>query len=92
MYAVCVNLTGVCFSDRLNDRVKKRAMTSFEKDRTLSNLSTQLDYKVQIMYCHIAACMREAMALLMVDLLLCLSNLQKQKRETGMMVEHISDQ
>ena len=85
MYAVCVILTGVCFSDRLNDRVKKRAMTSFEKDRTLSNLNTQLDYKVQIMYCHIssAACMREAMALLMVDLLLCLSNLQKQKRETG---------
>lgn len=29
----------------LNDRVKKRAMTSFERDRTMSNLSAQLDYK-----------------------------------------------
>lgn len=29
----------------LSDRVKKRAMTSFERDRTMSNLTTQLDYK-----------------------------------------------
>ena len=34
------------FFGRLNDRVKKRAMTSFERDRTMSNLSAQLDYKV----------------------------------------------
>jgi enoyl-CoA hydratase/long-chain 3-hydroxyacyl-CoA dehydrogenase len=28
----------------LNDRVKKRAMTSFERDRTIANMSSQLDY------------------------------------------------
>ena len=31
---------------RLNDRVRKRAMTSFERDKTMSNMSSQLDYKV----------------------------------------------
>ena len=36
----------VLFLGRLNDRVKKRAMTSFERDRTMSNLSAQLDFKV----------------------------------------------
>ncbi|CAH3015984.1 unnamed protein product, partial [Porites evermanni] len=29
----------------LNDRVKKRAMTSFERDHMMSNLSAQLDFK-----------------------------------------------
>lgn len=29
----------------LSDRVRKRAMTSFERDRTLSHLDTQLEYK-----------------------------------------------
>jgi len=28
-----------------SDRVRKRAMTSFERDKTMSNLSSQLDYK-----------------------------------------------
>ena len=31
---------------RLDGRVKKRAMTSFERDRTMSKMSAQLDYKV----------------------------------------------
>ena len=35
---------------RFNDRVRKRAMTSFERDKTMSNLSSQLDYKVQYIY------------------------------------------
>ena len=30
----------------LNGRVKKRAMTSFERDRMMSKMSAQLDYKV----------------------------------------------
>ncbi len=29
----------------LNDRVKKRAISSFERDQTMSNLTTQLDYR-----------------------------------------------
>ncbi|XP_003384336.1 PREDICTED: trifunctional enzyme subunit alpha, mitochondrial-like isoform X1 [Amphimedon queenslandica] len=29
----------------INGRVRKRAMTKFERDRTMSNLSTQLDYQ-----------------------------------------------
>jgi enoyl-CoA hydratase/long-chain 3-hydroxyacyl-CoA dehydrogenase len=29
----------------INDRVRKRALTSFERDRTMSNLSTQLNYQ-----------------------------------------------
>ena len=31
---------------RLNGRVKKRAMTTFERDRMMSKMSSQLDYKV----------------------------------------------
>ena len=31
---------------RLSGRVKKRAMSSFEKDKLMSSLSAQLDYNV----------------------------------------------
>jgi len=33
---------------RLNGRVKKRAMSSFDRDKILSNLSAQLDYTVRM--------------------------------------------
>ena len=33
---------------RLSKRVKKRAMTSFEMDRMMSNLSPQLSYEVSV--------------------------------------------
>ena len=33
---------------RINGRVRKRAMTKFERDRTMSNLLTQLDYQVHV--------------------------------------------
>lgn len=35
---------------RLNGRVKKRAMTSFEKDKMMSSLSPQLDYSVCVSF------------------------------------------
>ena len=31
---------------RLSGRVKKRAMTTFERDRMMSKMCSQLDYKV----------------------------------------------
>ena len=40
-----------CFANRLSGRVKKRAMTSFEKDKLMSNLSAQLDYSVSTRSC-----------------------------------------
>lgn len=34
-----------CFVSRLNDKVKKKALTSFERDTMFSNLIGQLDYR-----------------------------------------------
>lgn len=33
------------FDERLNDKTKKKNITSFQRDSTLSNLTGQLDYK-----------------------------------------------
>lgn len=42
---------------RLNGRVRKRAMTSFERDQTMSRLSTQLDYQVCVcVHTHMRVC------------------------------------
>ena len=46
MYYVLCHCVTPCTVHRLNDRVRKRAMTSFERDKTMSNMSSQLDYKV----------------------------------------------
>lgn len=35
----------MCFFPRLNDKVKKKALTSFERDTFFSNLTGQLDYQ-----------------------------------------------
>ena len=43
-------------SYRLNGRVRKKAMTSFERDRTLANLSPQLDYSVSGKLCWACLC------------------------------------
>lgn len=43
---ILINLFVFCFVFSLNDRVKKKALSSFEKDTLMSNLCTQLDYKV----------------------------------------------
>lgn len=37
---------GIICGFRLSGRVKKKAMTTFERDRTMSKMSSQLDYKV----------------------------------------------
>lgn len=37
-------VTGLSFP-RLNSKVKKKSLTSFERDSILSNLTSQLDYK-----------------------------------------------
>ena len=34
---------------RLSGRVKKKARTTFERDRTMSKMSSQLDYKVRLL-------------------------------------------
>lgn len=34
-----------CFVSRLNDKVKKKTLTSFERDAMFSNLIGQLDYR-----------------------------------------------
>ena len=55
MLLQCVHVHATCkscdpciddFSFRLNDRVRKRAMTGFERDKMMSSMSPQLDYKV----------------------------------------------
>ena len=35
---------------RMNDRVKKRALTTFERDQIMSNIRTQIDYQVDLSY------------------------------------------
>ena len=35
----------VCIRNSLNTRVKKKAMTSYERDRLLSKMSAQIDYE-----------------------------------------------
>ena len=50
--------------------MKKRAMTSFERDRTMSNMRTQLDYQVgPIITAHLLVC---ASSLVQLDVLIYL--------------------
>ena len=45
MVFVHVSLNLIFLNTSLNKRVKKKAMTSYERDRMLSGMSAQLDYK-----------------------------------------------
>ena len=58
-------------SCRLNGRVRKKAMTSFERDRTLANLSPQLDYSVSVKLC--CACQSVCLSVCLSVLCVCVS-------------------